>query len=287
MTYIVLHSFLNEVPCHSILDIENKVRSRSPFNPSLSATTSSILPSKSKVLFYLSSFTLPEIPYYELQNELSTSLSPSLSLLVLPLPIFHLEIPSSLRLLPQHRSRRLRLAIRLPHHSNSHQSRRFLRFIPPFLPSQIACSTENGFFHLWSSSSSSSSQPVHHLLLGHTDVVTDFDFSRDSLYLLSCALDGSIKLWSTELHRCLVNYRSFSVPLWHIRFYPENSCFACVGGRGMLYNYNTSDVQVVSRVLPRITIVTALLLLADTTVIGYRNGDVLLLRPCGFSVSPM
>ena len=39
--------------------------------------------------------------------------------------------------------------------------------------------------------------------------------------------------------------------------------------------------------ISRITIVTALLLLADTTVIGYRNGDVLLLRPCGFSVSPM
>lgn len=117
-------------------------------------------------------------------------------------------------------------------------------------------------------------------------MVTDFDFSRDSLYLLSCSLDGSIKLWSTELHRCLVNYRSFSLPLWHIRFYPENSCFACIGGRGMIYNYNTSDVQMVNRMIPRVAIVTAFLLLSDCTVIGYRNGDVLLLRPSGFPVSP-
>ncbi|CBK24466.2 uncharacterized protein [Blastocystis hominis] len=269
MTYIVLHSFLNEVPCHTILDIENKfIRYDIVDTP----------------------IEIKKIPYYEFQNELSTPLPTSQSSLSLLVPPNALLPPRNPLLPPSPSSTSLSPTLSpnsTPTSSESASVPTAPTFSSFFLsPIQIACTTENGFFHLWSCAPSAS-QPTHHLLLGHADVVTDFDFSRDSLYLLSCALDGSIKLWSTELHRCLVNYRSFSVPLWHIRFYPENSCFACIGGRGMIYNYNTSDVQMVNRILPRMTIVTALLLLSDTTIIGYRNGDRIAVNGFGNAVTSL
>lgn len=54
------------------------------------------------------------------------------------------------------------------------------------------------------------------------------DFSNDGKYLLTCGLDGGVRLWLTDLGRCVVNYRSFSTPAWCVRFSPKTVVFVSV-----------------------------------------------------------
>lgn len=46
-------------------------------------------------------------------------------------------------------------------------------------------------------------------LCGHKAAVTAMDISNNSEYLLSCSIDGDVRLWSLKQNRCLVGYLSF------------------------------------------------------------------------------
>ena len=73
------------------------------------------------------------------------------------------------------------------------------------------------------------------------------DFSNDGKYLLTCGLDGGVRLWLTDLGRCVVNYRSFSTPAWCVRFSPKTRCFCVCSEGGIVYMYNTDDIQYARR----------------------------------------
>ena len=69
------------------------------------------------------------------------------------------------------------------------------------------------------------------------------DFSRDGNYLITGGLDGSLKLWLTQEGRCLVNYRTYSSPIWFVRFNPTNRVIIVVYSSCLLQFFNTDDIQ--------------------------------------------
>lgn len=105
------------------------------------------------------------------------------------------------------------------------------------------------------------------------------DFSSDSRYLLTVNMAGAVKLWSTEMGRCVVTYRGYSLPAWGVRFGPHSRVFSVMSGNGNAFVYNTDDVQFVARVVVNYSDITCF---AWESVIGgfvgYHNGDVNLLN---------
>ena len=105
------------------------------------------------------------------------------------------------------------------------------------------------------------------------------DFSGDSRYLLTVNMAGAVKLWSTELGRCGVTYRGYSLPAWGVRFGPHSRAFAVVSANGNVFVYNTDDVQFVSRHALNMSDMTAFAWESNgTAFIGYKNGDVILIN---------
>lgn len=105
------------------------------------------------------------------------------------------------------------------------------------------------------------------------------DFSADSKYLLTCNMAGAVKLWLTDLGRCVVTYRGYSIPAWVVRFSPLNRTFVVVSEGGNVFFYNTDDVQFVSRHALNMSDMTAFAWESNgTAFIGYKNGDVILIN---------
>lgn len=66
-------------------------------------------------------------------------------------------------------------------------------------------------------------------LLGHTGPVYKTSFSPDRSLLLSCSEDGTIRLWSLLIWRCLVVYKGHLSPVWDIEFSPHGYYFVSGG----------------------------------------------------------
>ena len=69
------------------------------------------------------------------------------------------------------------------------------------------------------------------------------DFSKDGNYLLTGSLDGSVKLWLTSEGHCLTTYRTYSLPVWYVRFNPQNRLFIVLYSDGYFQLFNTDSVQ--------------------------------------------
>ncbi|XP_025832724.1 transcription initiation factor TFIID subunit 5 [Agrilus planipennis] len=63
-------------------------------------------------------------------------------------------------------------------------------------------------------------------LFGHSGSVYSVSFSPDRTLLLSCAEDGTIRLWSLQIWRCLVVYKGHMYPVWDVKFSPHGYYFA-------------------------------------------------------------
>lgn len=102
-------------------------------------------------------------------------------------------------------------------------------------------------------------------------------FSNDGRFLITCGIDGGVRMWQTDLARCLVSYRSFSMPAWCVRFHPKNRCF-CVCTEGcMAFLYNTDDVQFVRRFMFSYSDITCCEWMPTNPncfILGMANGDL-------------
>lgn len=100
-------------------------------------------------------------------------------------------------------------------------------------------------------------------------------FSKDSKYLLTSSIDGSIRLWLTGIGRCVVTYRGFSHPVLCVRFCPSNSSFAACTSNGMIYMYNTDDIQYASKITTQYDFSVIDWTPDNALVAGLANGHVI------------
>jgi WD40 repeat protein len=73
-----------------------------------------------------------------------------------------------------------------------------LAWIPPF--NKLAAGTQDGSIFIFSSGSKA---PIQSVFGAHSLAITGMDASLKPGYLVSCGLDGYLKLWNTENMRCL------------------------------------------------------------------------------------
>jgi WD40 repeat protein len=64
---------------------------------------------------------------------------------------------------------------------------------------------------------------------GHSGPVYGLDFSWDSRLLYSCGADGTVRMWSTELHANLVAWRGHLQTVWDVRGCPAGHWIASGG----------------------------------------------------------
>ena len=113
----------------------------------------------------------------------------------------------------------------------------------------IAIDLDCHFFRKWTGSSvevsteSFSNRSCHFILL----ILPIESSVRSYRSSNKHGLDGGVRLWLTDLGRCVVNYRSFSTPAWCVRFSPKNRCFCVCSEGGIVYMYNTDDIQYARR----------------------------------------
>ena len=103
------------------------------------------------------------------------------------------------------------------------------------------------------------------------------DFSNDGKYLLTGSLDGSVKLWLTDKARCLVNYRTFSYPVWHVCFCQKNAAFCVCYYNALVQLFNTKDIQEVYHYSYSYGDVTAVAwsIYSKCFFLGYNNGNII------------
>ncbi|QDZ20123.1 subunit 5 of transcription initiation factor TFIID [Chloropicon primus] len=76
-------------------------------------------------------------------------------------------------------------------------------------------------------------------LLGHSGPITALSSSLDETFLLSASCDASVRLWSLELKRCLVSFKSHSGPVWDVAVCPRSPYFATGGWDGTARVWST------------------------------------------------
>lgn len=104
----------------------------------------------------------------------------------------------------------------------------------------------------------------------------DMDFSSNGRYLLTGGLDGCVKMWLTEEGRCVVNYRTMSLPVWFVRFSSKNRVFMVAYQNALLQFFNTDDIQEVYHVIINMGDITAVSWspLSNCYFVGYTNGMI-------------
>lgn len=65
------------------------------------------------------------------------------------------------------------------------------------------------------------SKSSHSKLWAHSGPVSAVDFSPDSKFIVSSSIDGTVRLWSTELAASLVAYKGHMLSVWDVSFAPE------------------------------------------------------------------
>lgn len=68
-------------------------------------------------------------------------------------------------------------------------------------------------------------------LKGHTDVVKDFDISRDGKWLATASTDGTVKIWDARTGACLHTLEGPSKGVFHVSFSPDGERVAGTGWR--------------------------------------------------------
>ena len=104
----------------------------------------------------------------------------------------------------------------------------------------------------------------------------DMDFSADGHYLLTGSLDGGVRLWLTQEGRCIVNYRTYSLPVWFVRFNPKNRLILVVYCNSLVQLFNTDDIQEVYHITMSYGDITAVSWSPHSSCyfIGYSNGNI-------------
>ncbi|XP_055340629.1 WD repeat-containing protein 13-like [Paramacrobiotus metropolitanus] len=89
------------------------------------------------------------------------------------------------------------------------------------------------------------------LLKGHTDEVTDFSWGTSGDLIVSCSLDGSVRLWDTYNATCLRTVHDhFRCGILSCTFHPRNNNFVVTGNeRGFLQVLNVSTGKFLSESL--------------------------------------
>ncbi|KAK8795301.1 hypothetical protein WA588_004149, partial [Blastocystis sp. NMH] len=108
----------------------------------------------------------------------------------------------------------------------------------------IIVATEDAKIHVIQTNYGSSSQSSVYqqfCLIGHHAAVTAMDISRDTCYLLTCSIDGDVRLWSLQERACVFVYSFSRCPLWSIRFSHRNSRFVCGGLDARVYVCSTGE----------------------------------------------
>ena len=75
--------------------------------------------------------------------------------------------------------------------------------------------------------------------IGHGGAITALTSTADEKVVLSAATDGTVRLWSLELSRCLVSYASHLGPIWALSASPRCPYFATGGWDGAAFVWST------------------------------------------------
>lgn len=76
-------------------------------------------------------------------------------------------------------------------------------------------------------------------LVGHSGPVTSLSSSADETVLMSSSCDSTVRLWSLELKKCLVSYKSHHGPVWGVSCCPRQPYFATAGWDGTARVWST------------------------------------------------
>ncbi|XP_060534972.1 POC1 centriolar protein homolog A-like [Cylas formicarius] len=87
---------------------------------------------------------------------------------------------------------------------------------------QFASCSEDGAIVVWSSWTNSIKKPTYRFE-GHTDVVTDIEYSPDCSILASSCKDRTVRLWVPKLVGGFVQFKPHTSPVYTLNFSPDGT----------------------------------------------------------------
>lgn len=85
---------------------------------------------------------------------------------------------------------------------------------------------------------------IFRTLIGHTDLVSSFDFSPDGTKMASASWDGKVKIWDVLSAMQIQRYSDHHAPVYSLRWSHQSDVIASGGGDNRIVLYSTSKKNV-------------------------------------------